>query len=90
MTGEMKSVAVPRLSKDQFLEQNFEMVEKISDLKERALFRKCISGILTLTVKFSWVDGYDFDAQVRNVFVLGRVTTWDPVPMAFRFLVLVR
>ncbi|KAK3250375.1 hypothetical protein CYMTET_40233 [Cymbomonas tetramitiformis] len=80
-----KSVAVPRLSKDQFLEQNFEMVEKISDLKERALFRKYISWILTLTEKFSWVDVYDFDAQVRNDFALGRVTTWDPVPFAFRF-----
>eukprot|EP00854_Cymbomonas_tetramitiformis_P034418 gene34418-biopygen29235 len=83
--GEMKSVAVPRLSKDQFLEQNFEMVEKISDLKERALFRKYIGWILTLTEKFSWADVYDFDAQVRDDFAQGRVTSWDPVPLAFRF-----
>eukprot|EP00854_Cymbomonas_tetramitiformis_P034429 gene34429-biopygen29549 len=85
VTGEMKSVAVPRLSKDQFLEQNFEMVEKISDLKERALFRKYIGWILTLTEKFSWADVYDFDAQVRDDFAQGRVTSWDPVPLAFRF-----
>eukprot|EP00854_Cymbomonas_tetramitiformis_P034178 gene34178-biopygen18299 len=40
LTGEMKTVTVPRLSKDQFLEQNFEMMEKIESEKERALFRK--------------------------------------------------
>eukprot|EP00854_Cymbomonas_tetramitiformis_P000285 gene285-biopygen197 len=81
----MKSVAVPRLSKDQFLEQNFEMVEKISDLKERALFRKYIGWILMLTEKYSWADVYDFDVQVRDDFAQGRVTTWDSVPLAFRF-----
>ncbi|KAK3238586.1 hypothetical protein CYMTET_51414 [Cymbomonas tetramitiformis] len=85
VTGEMKSVAVPRLSKDQFLEQNFEMVEKIPDVKERALFRRYISWILTLTEKYSWADVYDFDAQVRDDFAQGRVTTWDPVPLASRF-----
>ncbi|KAK3243598.1 hypothetical protein CYMTET_46753 [Cymbomonas tetramitiformis] len=51
LTGEMKTVTVPRLSKDQFLEQNFEMMEKIESEKERALFRKYVSWIMTLTEK---------------------------------------
>ncbi|KAK3262253.1 hypothetical protein CYMTET_28883 [Cymbomonas tetramitiformis] len=85
LTGEMKTVTVPRLSKDQFLEQNFEMMEKIENEKERALFRKFVSWILTLTEKYSWADVYDFDAQVRDDFEQGRVTSWDPVPLAFEF-----
>ncbi|KAK3255034.1 hypothetical protein CYMTET_35769 [Cymbomonas tetramitiformis] len=85
VTGEMKSVAVPRLSKDQFLEQNFEMMEKITDEKERALFRKYVSWILTLAERYAWADVYDFDAQVRDDFEQGKVTSWDPVPLAFKF-----
>lgn len=85
VTGEMKSVTVPRLSKDQFLEQNFEIVEKIKDPKERALFRKYVGWILTLTEKYSWADVYDFDAQVRDDFEQGRLTSWDPIPLAFKF-----
>ncbi|KAK3280822.1 hypothetical protein CYMTET_11356 [Cymbomonas tetramitiformis] len=65
VTGELNSVAVPRLSRDQFIEQNFEMVEKIADLKERSLFRKYVGWILTLAEKYSWADMYDFDMQKR-------------------------
>ncbi|KAK3238205.1 hypothetical protein CYMTET_51769 [Cymbomonas tetramitiformis] len=86
LTGEMKTVTVPRLSKDQFLEQNFEMMEKIEDEKEGALFRKYVSWILTLTEKYSWADVYDFDAQVRDDFEQGRVTSWDPLPEAAPFV----
>ena len=85
LTGEMRTFAVPRLSKDQFLEQNFEMMEKIECDNERAQFRKYVSWIMTLTEKFSWADVYDFDAQVRDDFEQGRVKSWDPIPLAFKF-----
>eukprot|EP00854_Cymbomonas_tetramitiformis_P034366 gene34366-biopygen27210 len=81
----MKSVAVPRLSKDQFLEQNMEILEKLKEPKERTLFRKYIAWIPTLTESYGWSDVYDFHAQVRDDYEQGRLATWDPVPLAFKF-----
>eukprot|EP00854_Cymbomonas_tetramitiformis_P005765 gene5764-biopygen5785 len=45
ISGEMKSVAVPRLPKDQFLAQNMKMVERFEDETEREHFLNYISWI---------------------------------------------
>ncbi|KAK3248664.1 hypothetical protein CYMTET_41876 [Cymbomonas tetramitiformis] len=72
-TGEMKSVSISRLTKDQFLEQNMEMLEILETKEERAQFRH------------SWTEVYDFDAQVRSDIEDGRLNSWDPIRLGHRF-----
>ncbi|KAK3235851.1 hypothetical protein CYMTET_53972 [Cymbomonas tetramitiformis] len=85
VSGEMKSVAVPRLPKDQFLAQNMKMVEKIEPEYEREHFLNYISWIVSLDNRYAWADLYDFDTQVRDDMIAGRVKSWDPIQLGFRF-----
>ncbi|KAK3273610.1 hypothetical protein CYMTET_18159 [Cymbomonas tetramitiformis] len=57
ISGEMKSVAVPRLPKDQFLAQNMKMVERFEDETEREHFLNYISWIAEPT-EFFRVENY--------------------------------
>eukprot|EP00854_Cymbomonas_tetramitiformis_P013700 gene13700-biopygen14088 len=85
MPGEMKSVAPPRLTKDQFVEQNMEILENLDSEKKCAQFSKYISWIVSLTNRYSWVDVYDFDAQVRADYEDKRIVSWDPILLGFCF-----
>jgi len=85
VSGEMKSVSVPRLPKAQFLAQNMKMVEKFSDEKEREHFLNYISWIVSLDSRYAWSDLYDFDTQVREDWIAGRLKSWDPIQLGFRF-----
>ncbi|KAK3280560.1 hypothetical protein CYMTET_11605 [Cymbomonas tetramitiformis] len=84
-TGEMKSVSIPRLTKDQFLEQNMEMLEMLETKKERAQFRQYVAWIMKLADRHSWTEVYDFDAQVRSDIEDGRLDSWDPIRLGHRF-----
>ena len=82
----MKSVSVPRLPKDQFLALNMKMVEKFDDEKERDHFLDYISWIVSLDSRYAWADLYDFDTQVPEDWIAGRLKSWDPIQLGFRFL----
>eukprot|EP00854_Cymbomonas_tetramitiformis_P001404 gene1404-biopygen1262 len=84
-TGEMKSVSIPRLTKDQFLEQNMEMLEILETKEERAQFRQYVAWVMKLADRHSWTEVYDFDAQVRSDIEDGRLDSWDPIRLGHRF-----
>ncbi|KAK3238871.1 hypothetical protein CYMTET_51165 [Cymbomonas tetramitiformis] len=85
VSGEMKSVSVPRLTKAQFLAQNMKMVEKIEPESEREHFFNYVSWIVSLDNRYAWADLYDFDTQVRDDMIAGRIESWDPIQLGFRF-----
>ncbi|KAK3266794.1 hypothetical protein CYMTET_24609 [Cymbomonas tetramitiformis] len=84
-TGEMKSVSIPHLTKDQFLEQNMEMLEILGTKEERAQFRQYVAWIMKLADRHNWTEVYDFDAQVRSDIEDGRLDSWDPIRLGHRF-----
>ncbi|KAK3258293.1 hypothetical protein CYMTET_32656 [Cymbomonas tetramitiformis] len=83
--GEMKSVAVPQLPKDQFRAQNMKMVECFEDETERKHFLNYISWFVSLDNRYAWADLHEFDTQVRDDFIAGRLKSWDPIQLGFRF-----
>ncbi|KAK3256964.1 hypothetical protein CYMTET_33923 [Cymbomonas tetramitiformis] len=85
VSGEMRSVSVPRLTKAQFLAQNMKMVEKIEPESEREHFLNYVSWIVSLDNRYAWSDLYDFDTQVRADMIEGRIASWDPIQLGFRF-----
>ncbi|KAK3280564.1 hypothetical protein CYMTET_11609 [Cymbomonas tetramitiformis] len=85
VSGEMRSVSVPRLTKAQFLAQNMQMVEKIEPESEREHFLNYVSWIVSLDNRYAWADLYDFDTQVRDDMIAGRIASWDPIQLGFRF-----
>ncbi|KAK3270221.1 hypothetical protein CYMTET_21368 [Cymbomonas tetramitiformis] len=85
MDAFLPDAEVPRLTKAQFLAQNMKMVEKIEPESEREHFLNYVSWIVSLDNRYAWSDLYDFDTQVQDDMIAGRIVSWDPIQLGFRF-----
>ncbi|KAK3244479.1 hypothetical protein CYMTET_45906 [Cymbomonas tetramitiformis] len=84
VTGELRSVSVPRMTKDEFLAQSMEMMDGM-EVSVHFEYRKYVQWVMKLTERYAWADVYDFDAEVREDYAAGRVKSWCPNELGHRF-----